>query len=449
MSQDSSPQATAKRSLYFCFDLCSPHAYLASERMALLALSAQQAAVRDGASLRVEWKPVFLQGIHGLADDSNSKSRSINNTSPINKRVLVQEDLEREFARHHISISWNKKATIQTHVLQCFLCGIKDQDVLIRVARRLFHAYWVLCVDISDLDVLMRIAQEEGITDAKKLARVKSSKRQLEENTDWVVSQGAFDVPSFIVEVGDTSRIFVGNDRTHFAMLQLGVLPSHSLAKPLRVLPTLCAPKGKGPRLTFYHDFSSPWSYLGSTQIFRLANDHGAQLVFRPILLGALFRNIGTPNVPMLAVSPAKRAYGGLDLKDWCQFYGGIKLRFPDEFPLRTVLPLRVAIVNPATTLHIYQAAWVQNKNIGDSKILHGVLASAGFDAEYLLAQAETQEIKEQLKQNTIDAEKLGVCGVPTYRVGTGAIIWGQDRSNVVADMLSDDIQKHLANAKI
>lgn len=33
-------------------------------------------------------------------------------------------------------------------------------------------------------------------------------------------------------------------------------------------------------------------------------------------------------------------------------------------------------------------------------------------------------------------AVKAGVCGVPSYQVNNGAIIWGQDRLNIVADLL-------------
>lgn len=33
-------------------------------------------------------------------------------------------------------------------------------------------------------------------------------------------------------------------------------------------------------------------------------------------------------------------------------------------------------------------------------------------------------------------AIKVGVCGVPSYQVNDGAVLWGQDRLNVVADLL-------------
>lgn len=75
----------------------------------------------------------------------------------------------------------------------------------------------------------------------------------------------------------------------------------------------------------------------------RVARENNARIEYVPILLGALFKAIGTPNVPMLAISPAKREYMSKDLQDWCAWHG-VEFNFPSVFPIRTVLPLRVAI---------------------------------------------------------------------------------------------------------
>jgi hypothetical protein len=64
--------------------------------------------------------------------------------------------------------------------------------------------------------------------------------------------------------------------------------------------------------------------------------------------------------MPMLAVSPQKRAYGGKDQTDWIRHWNGlnaqsgtpderITLRFPDQFPIRSPTLLRVAMVDPRT----------------------------------------------------------------------------------------------------
>ena len=43
---------------------------------------------------------------------------------------------------------------------------------------------------------------------------------------------------------------------------------------------------------------------------------------------------------------------------------------------------------------------------------------------------------QDQLKANTDRAFAAGVCGVPSYQVDDGEVIWGQDRLDVVADIL-------------
>jgi 2-hydroxychromene-2-carboxylate isomerase len=74
------------------------------------------------------------------------------------------------------------------------------------------------------------------------------------------------------------------------------------------------------------------------------------------------------------------------------------------------------------------------------------VLESAGFNGADLIEKASTQAIKDQLRVNTEEAKKLGLCGVPTYRVlekdgnewtPAGGLVWGQDELNVVMDLIA------------
>ena len=58
---------------------------------------------------------------------------------------------------------------------------------------------------------------------------------------------------------------------------------------------------------------------------------------------------IGTPNVPMMAMSEAKRNYMSKDMMDWIDFWGGVPFNFSPVFPLRTPTALRAVIVEPKT----------------------------------------------------------------------------------------------------
>ena len=59
----------------------------------------------------------------------------------------------------------------------------------------------------------------------------------------------------------------------------------------------------------FFHDFASPFSYLASTQLEALCAECDAALIWHPMLLGAVFKQVGTPDVPLMGMSEAKRRY--------------------------------------------------------------------------------------------------------------------------------------------
>jgi 2-hydroxychromene-2-carboxylate isomerase len=48
----------------------------------------------------------------------------------------------------------------------------------------------------------------------------------------------------------------------------------------------------------------------------------------------------------MRVLSPAKLAYLSRNLQDWCDYHDIKGFRFPSNFPLRTVLPMRVLLAN-------------------------------------------------------------------------------------------------------
>jgi 2-hydroxychromene-2-carboxylate isomerase len=78
----------------------------------------------------------------------------------------------------------------------------------------------------------------------------------------------------------------------------------------------------------------------------------------------------------------------------------------------------------------------VDNVDVADAAALARVLDAAGVDGAAVLAAADGAEVKAVLKANTDRAMAAGVCGVPSYQVDEGTVVWGQDRLDVVADIL-------------
>ncbi len=50
------------------------------------------------------------------------------------------------------------------------------------------------------------------------------------------------------------------------------------------------------------------------------------------------------------------------------------------------------------------------------------------LDAAALLAAAQSDEIKTRLRQQTEEAQRLGIFGAPTFVTGDGELFWGNDR---------------------
>src|SRR5512134_3771445 len=84
--------------------------------------------------------------------------------------------------------------------------------------------------------------------------------------------------------------------------------------------------------IEFYFDFSSPYGYLASTRIDAIAARFGRETVWRPILLGAVFRVTGGKPLPML---PLKGDYAARDTARFARLWG-VPFRLPGKFPIAT-----------------------------------------------------------------------------------------------------------------
>ncbi len=200
------------------------------------------------------------------------------------------------------------------------------------------------------------------------------------------------------------------------------------------------------PILSFYFDYGSPYAYLGATQLERIAGERGASLRYRPFMLGGLFKSIGTPNVPLFEMPAPKRAHATRDMFRWAEHWG-VPLVFPTRFPMNTVTALRMTLQlgeaeRPRLALPIFTAYWCEGADISDPNVLSELANGAGFDGAELVRCAANQDVKDALRCATTDAEALGVCGAPCFRVQAnedeeGMLFWGQDRLGFVEKALS------------
>lgn len=191
--------------------------------------------------------------------------------------------------------------------------------------------------------------------------------------------------------------------------------------------------------LDFYFDFGSPAAYLAWTQLPKLCAEAGATLAYKPMLLGGVFQATG--NRAPISV-PLKGRYLFEDLSRFARRYG-VAFTHNPHFPVNTITLMRAASglqmrADPRFDAYLkamFEAMWVNAKNLGDPATLGEVLAAAGLNAAELLALAAEQVVKDRLRTDTEAAVARGIFGAPTMFVGD-QMYWGQDRLDFVREAL-------------
>ncbi len=188
------------------------------------------------------------------------------------------------------------------------------------------------------------------------------------------------------------------------------------------------------PHLDFWFDFSCPYAYLASTQVEALAARTGATLQPRPMLLGGVFRAVGTAQNLSVTLGPAKARHNLLDMRRHAALWQ-VPFEMPAGHPYRTVTALRALLAagEPFMPLahRFYQAYWVHGADLGDEAVVARVLRDAGHDADAVLARAASDAVKDDLRRRTDEAIALGLFGAPGCVVD-GRLYWGQDRLDEV-----------------
>ena len=176
-----------------------------------------------------------------------------------------------------------------------------------------------------------------------------------------------------------------------------------------------------GKQVEFFYDVGSPYSYLASTRIEAIASDCGATLVWRPMLVGGLFK--ATNNTPP-AFLPARARYLGTDLLRWARFYGvPFHIKMP---PMDTLLAMRALSGLPdgdvpAGTHALFKAYWVDDQDLTSPATVAAALGEAA------VARASEPDVKARLRATTDEAYARGAFGAPTFFVDD-AMYFGNDR---------------------
>ena len=189
--------------------------------------------------------------------------------------------------------------------------------------------------------------------------------------------------------------------------------------------------------LEFFFDVGSPTTYLAWTQLPKIAAEAGATIIWRPMLLGGVFKATGNQSPVNI---PAKARYMLQDLARYARRYG-VPMTFNPHFPINTLPLMRGAagyLDTPQFGTYvtaIFNALWVEQKNLGKPEVVAEVLRAAGLDPAEFERLVNDDGVKERLKGITEEAIRRGAFGAPTFFIGE-EMHFGQDRLDFVAEAL-------------
>ncbi|MET0182204.1 MAG: 2-hydroxychromene-2-carboxylate isomerase, partial [Caulobacterales bacterium] len=175
------------------------------------------------------------------------------------------------------------------------------------------------------------------------------------------------------------------------------------------------------------------------------ASVRGLNVLWRPILLGPIFRDEGLTDSPF-NLQPRKGAYMWRDLARIC-----LALEIPFQrvtpFPQNGLLGARVATAlsdeqRPRFARALYLREFGNGEQISDEDTIRAALADADCDIDETIEAASAGIVKEQLRAATDEAKVLGVFGAPSFTVGD-ELFWGNDRLEAAMDWAKNRNDAH------
>lgn len=439
--------------LQFWFDFSCPYAYLASTQIATVA---------NQSNADLVYCPMLLGG---LFKEVGAGAGPLPTLSAA-KRAHLAHDLARWSAYMGVPLRTPANHPMRTVTALRILLALPSA-VWPASIDALFAAYWQQGIDLSDADRIAEVLAPHVPVTTLQLALAthtsEAIKTELRTRTSAAAAQGIFGAPAMIVSDDlHPPSLFWGQDRLgQVAAALAGWHPETRRQGPWRSAgpqptnndaqhPGSSRGNATGGQVELFFDVASPFAYLALCQVPALEAAHQCAVQLRPILLGALFREIGQVDVPLFAFPPAKQAYVTAELQRLSHWHDR-PFAFPEKFPQRTVTAQRMIVAALAAIPHaafplalaLAEAMWAHQARIDDEATLAALLARLQLPSD-VLAATQAADIKQALFDNTAAAQRLGAFGVPTWVVHrdphSPQVFWGQDRLPLVMAYLNGDL---------
>jgi len=202
--------------------------------------------------------------------------------------------------------------------------------------------------------------------------------------------------------------------------------------------------------IEFWFEFGSNYSYLSVMRIENAAREKAVPIIWKPFLLGPIFRAMGMANSPFV-LQKEKGAYVWRDMERQCRKYG-LQWRQPSTFPRLGVVPSRVALIGAdqpwigAFCRRVMELNFVLDQDINQTDRLAPILKELGLSGT-ILDQTQAEPMKQRLRDQTEQVRCRGIFGAPTFFVGT-EMFWGNDRLDDALLFASDLVASGSSQAR-
>jgi 2-hydroxychromene-2-carboxylate isomerase len=183
--------------------------------------------------------------------------------------------------------------------------------------------------------------------------------------------------------------------------------------------------------MEFWFEFGSNYSYLSVMRIEELARKAAVKIEWKPFLLGPIFRDLGWTSSPFVLQSEKGR-YVWRDMEREASKYE-LQFKKPSTFPRMALLPMRVAMLGSGQgwmgpyCRAVMRQNWVDDLEINDPDNVRLALTGLVPDPDQVLREAQSEENKARLRDQTTEARQRDIFGAPTFIVGD-EMFWGNDR---------------------
>lgn len=196
------------------------------------------------------------------------------------------------------------------------------------------------------------------------------------------------------------------------------------------------------PKLEFFFDCSSPWTYLAFTSIQPLAERYGVDIIWRPILVGGVFNAVNKEVYTHRAnPNPLRWRYMEKDLRDWAGFYN-LQIGWPENHPISSVKAMRGAYVAleegklvPYADA-VFKHYWSELNDISDEAVLSRIIEECDIAAAGFFEKIHDQHYKHKLRVSTDELIERGGFGSPTIFINDSDMYFGNDRLQLVEHAL-------------